>query len=755
MKKKISMIVLALIATAGIMIASKEVTKEYSVVINEIRSTTASKDRTQYFGSDYIELYNGADEDISLEGWYLSDDEADLLKCQLSEVVIPARGYVALHADDGRGEDNSSLDFKISPMGEKLFLSDSSGELVDSVLIPELKFGETYSRTRDGKDSWVIKEESYLESNELAEEIPDNVLEIPVFSHESGFYAEEFKLEMHCKWGETIYYTLDGSIPTKDSLKYENPIIIKNNSEQPNTIKAVRNVIKDWEEYYPENENLDKAVVVRALSVDRKGRVSDVVTKTYFVDLEKYKNENIISVVAEYDDLFGDYGIFVTGKEYDEAYLAGVNEDELPDPNFIQSGRQWEILGNLQLFSEEKEIFNQPAGIRTYGGSNRHGKTKRMSFYSRMSYSGNDCFENLLLADREIHSMGTNSSVGNVILPQLVTDRSVATQGAMKTKIFLNGEYYSEHSIMEKFSNQFFVQKYGVEGDNLILIKDGEVSEGTSEDGLTYKWLLKVAGTEDLSIAENYAEVEKLMDVQSYIDFICTNVYLCNMDMSETKNYLLWRTRVDEGTAYGDTRFRWMVYDMGALDGHISLEHYGIERAAELNSFTVKGRHVGHSINEQTIYQGLKVNPTFCKQFVLSFMDMTNVNFAVENVEKVFEQYEFEMKNFGDFFERRFEYIVPYMAEEFGLTGTLEEIVLEVSDPEGGTIQLNTTIPDLSEGSWRGLYYTDYPVTVTAVPNDGYIFEGWSGDVASAENTVEADVLAGGTCLKAIFSKIK
>ena len=168
MKKKISMIVLALIATAGIMIASKEVTKEYSVVINEIRSTTASKDRTQYFGSDYIELYNGDDEDISLEGWYLSDDEADLLKCQLSEVVIPARGYVALHADDGRGEDNSSLDFKISPMGEKLFLSESSGELVDSVLIPELKFGETYSRTRDGEDSWVIKEESYLESNELA-----------------------------------------------------------------------------------------------------------------------------------------------------------------------------------------------------------------------------------------------------------------------------------------------------------------------------------------------------------------------------------------------------------------------------------------------------------------------------------------------------------------------------------------------------------------------------------------------------------
>ena len=136
--------------------------------------------------------------------------------------------------------------------------------------------------------------------------------------------------------------------------------------------------------------------------------------------------------------------------------------------------------------------------------------------------------------------------------------------------------------------------------------------------------------------------------------------------------------------------------------------------------------------------------------FVLYFWG----NFSVENVENVFSKWKVSIDEYDGFFKERFDYIVPYMAEEFGLTGTLEEVTLKVNDVEGGTILLNTTTPDLSKGSWTGKYYTDYPVTVTAVAAEGYEFAGWSGSVTSKNDTINVEVEAGGSVLEACFEKV-
>lgn len=752
MKAKVAFFITTLVAVTALIFLKKEFNTVSTVCINEVRGITASKYRDGFFGSDYIELYNTTNTPISLEGWYLSDEESDLLKSRISNIVIEPKSYAVFYAIGEENEDGQKLNFKISSSGEKIFLSNSAGELVDSVLIPELKFGEVYAREKDGKNKWLIKAESLLASNETAEEVLERALENPVFSHESGFYDEAFSLELRCNRGETIYYTLDGSVPTENSNIYRQPIKIENISARPNVIKAVRNIRTDWIDWWPDSEPVDKAIIVRAISKDKNNRVSEVITKTYFVELDQYKNKNIISVVAEYDDLFGDDGIFVTGKTYDEQYASGVTEN-LPQPNFAKSGRRYEVLGNLEYFSNGVELCNQLTGIRTYGGSSRYGKIKRMSLYSRNEYSGNEYFEGITLGGRNVHSMGTNGDYGNLILPQLVLDRSVAVQGIERTHIFINGEYYSNNDLIEKYSKQYFEQRYGIQEDNLVVYKDGEVSEGKEEHILFYKWLLKQAETLDLSVEENYSLIEELMDVQSYIDYICANVYLCNMDVSQDKNYMFWRSVEDDGTIFGDTRFRWMMYDMGALDSQIKLEYYDVEEEAEVNSFSAKGRHVGHSINEQTLYQALKENESYCKQFVISFMDMANVNFSMENVGKVFTQWEFDTDLYDGFFEKRFDYIVPYLAEEFDLTGTLEEVTLKVNDVNGGSILLNTTTPDLSEGSWSGKYYTDYPVTVTAIPAEGYEFVGWSGSVDADGNVIDVDVAEGGITLEALFEK--
>lgn len=726
--------------------------KGKNVFINEVRSWDVDVTRTGYYGSDYIELYNASSEDISLDGWYMSDDESDLQQSRLSDITIGAKDYVLIYAN-GKGDSGDSVLFKINAEGEKIFLSNAAGELVDSVYVPKQELGTVYARVTDGSKEWAVKEPSILSSNNDKKILPMRSLSEPVFSHESGFYEDAFYLTISAKAGETIHYTLDGSVPTSESNIYQDEILIQNNSAQLNIVNAVRNIRPDWSGYGPDKTPVDKAVIVRAVSMDKNNHASEVVTHTYFVDLEKYKDGNLISVISEYDELFGDEGIFVTGKEYDDAYLLGTLDGSI-EPNIHKGGRRWEALGNIQFLEEGKEIVNQEIGIRIQGASSRNGKKKRMSIFAREEYSGNQYIKGLIFEDgKESHSLMTVTDKANAILQELIKDRDVATQSAMENTLFLNGEYYYSGYILEKYNKYYLQDHYHVSSENVMIVKCDEVTEGPELSDKFYEQMVNFAKDNDLSIQENYNELCMKMDMQSFIDYICANAYFCNMDVSEDKNYMIWRTIDPENAEEGDTRWRWMIYDVDCLSW-THPEAYGVERKSQIDSFSKVMEYTGESLNSHPILVAAKSNKNFCKQFVLTFMDMANTNFSIKNVEKVFSKWNVSLDEYDGFFKERFDYIVPYMAEEFGLTGTLEDVTLKTNHTSGGTIQINTTIPDLSEGSWTGKYYTDYPVTVTAVPADGYEFVGWSGSVSTDSATIEAEVVEGGITLEAVFEKI-
>ena len=56
----------------------------------------------------------------------------------------------------------------------------------------------------------------------------------PVLSHTSGFYEDDFLLTITAQAGAEIYYTLDGSVPDRNSLRYEEPLLITDSSQNPN-----------------------------------------------------------------------------------------------------------------------------------------------------------------------------------------------------------------------------------------------------------------------------------------------------------------------------------------------------------------------------------------------------------------------------------------------------------------------------------------------------------------------------------------
>lgn len=136
-------------------------------------------------------------------------------------------------------------------------------------------------------------------------------------------------------------------------------------------------------------------------------------------------------------------------------------------------------------------------------------------------------------------------------------------------------------------------------------------------------------------------------------------------------------------------------------------------------------------------------------------MDLVNENFSIESVSKMFDKWGVNLDWNHSFFERRPDYIVPPLAWEFGLTGTLEEITLKINDSNAGKISINSITPDISgKDGWTGKYYTDYPVTVTAKANEGYKFTGWrDGNNIVSSESVEFIIPVGGCTYEAVFEK--
>lgn len=701
---------------------------------------------------DYIELYNKSSEEVFFQG-YLSDDENELEKGGLLEMQIPSGGHKIIWAD-GKGNDSDSVNFKISASGEKIFLSDAEGNIIDSIYVPELGGDMAYARMGDGNDSWDYAEPTPNAVNTFVRYAEKYVPAPPLFSKESGFYSEAFWLNLSAEEGTSIYYTLDGSEPTEQDVLYETNILVDDASKNPNVCNAVKTVVENWKEYEPPEDLVDKAVIVRAVAIDGNQNKSSVVTATYFVGLDLYGNTDVLSIVAEPDELFGDDGILVTGREYDEWYLSGGDLEEPPLPNFMKEGKGWEIKGNVQLFLNGKEIMNQKAGIRNQGASNRKKARKRLSIFAREEYGGSSYFDSEIYEGKRTHSFYLNSFFAEAFLQRLVEDRNISFRQSRPVTVFLNGEYWYTSYMLEKYNKYFLEDIYGVDSENIVIIKDGEVSEGEEYANL-YEELYELRESmpeEGMTDEQYYEKWNQVIDIQSYIDYLCTNIYLCNMDFSEEKNYMLWRTAEDEGTEYGDGRWRWMLYDLDCIEW-FSTKNYEVSEVAEINSFAAQGKYVSYPIDEQSLFVALKHNPIFRKQFVITFMDMINTNFSIGKVEDVLKKGKVDLAWKNNFFLDRPQYMVGYLAEEFGLEGTLSSLVLELDDPEAGTIQVNTCVPDLSDGSWTGRYYTDYPVTLTARTNAGYRFVGWEGDYSGNSESISTELKSGTFVIKAIFEK--
>lgn len=718
----------------------------------------------------YVLIRNNGTFTVEAEGLYLSEDDRFLHNLRLKSIKLgPGESF--------RQDFTSDVSLNVKKDGGSIiFLSDAEETILDSIVVPALKEEETYLLS---DNEWTVV------GKVLPEETPAVTVAPPVFSLPAGFYDNEFELTLTSEPGTTIYYTLDCSEPTTDSTRYDTPIHVYDRSNDANEFRSVRNVIRDYLRTEPANTPVKKAFIIRAISVDEYGNSSAIQTNSYFIGLKSYEQGTVVSLVIAPENLFDPQtGIYVVGKAYDDWYkkqfnpkvpLSTVGE---PAINFLQRGVEWERPAQFIMFENGEQTINQLAGVRIQGASARSRAIKRFSIYARKQYSGSSFFDIPLYGDNYAHSVTLREGFDNSFIPYLVTDRAITAASSREVRVFLNGEFWYNTFMQEKFSEKLFSERYGLSKDNVQVLKIGYLSSASDEEKKLFdSFIQQFFLIGDLSIPENFDRLNELVDIQSYIDFTCINVYMANMDTTDSLNTLLWRTIIKENDSYGDGRWRWSLYDLDMLRME-SVAANNNPSPAQINSFSDTMPFNKRKMNEEPFFSALKQNPSFCKQFVLTFMDLANHNFRKERIQEMMAYLGRDIATYQDgFYLYRDQYIIPYMAEEFGLTSTPQKVTVSSNLPEK-SVRLNTlnleleeTEPEVPETmpweawkaqfmepqppyyGWEGLYFTEYPVTVSTEEPDFLRWEVTSGEETKTftDRTIEVPVVEGGVEIHAIF----
>ena len=495
-----------------------------------------------------------------------------------------------------------------------------------------------------------------------------------IISKDSCSVKEDFlNISMKTRKGYKIFYTLDGSIPTKNSIRYKNRITLTKYSS-PDQLVLNENKELMAHEGINSDDNIPKATILRAVSIAPNGTIGPIETKTFFIGTDisdYYGNVAVFSLVTDPKNLL-DYnkGILVKGKIYDEWSKTKDGMKVLNDNikyeiqgNFTQKGKEWEREATLELFDgSNNSIWQENVGIRLKGNKTRFYSQKSFNIYFRKEYGNKVLKYELFKDNKDINGKIINKyekfslrNGGNdteflkykdQFLQDLVKSRKVDTQTGRPAILFINGEYWGIYNLQEKYSDTYYSEHYNIDKDNIIVIKESELDEGEEEDIKLYDELMKYAN-KDLSNEEIYNEFKEIVDIDSMLDYFAIEIYIGNSDWGEEngilKNTQLWRVRKPDGSLYGDGKWRWSLYDL-----EYSSSLYG-QKETNVNYNTIK-----QAIERQPLFKSVMKNEEFRSCFYNTLKEIGNNNFNSEKLNTILDNYETTWSSYLLDYYRRF-----------------------------------------------------------------------------------------------------
>ena len=488
---------------------------------------------------------------------------------------------------------------------------------------------------------------------------------LPVFNFESGFYkCSSMDIIISIKDpNATIYYTLDGSLPTVNSQVYKFPITLKNKSFKENVYSNIRRVSPD-RNYVPK-EKVKKANIIRVRVKLSDGSLTPVITKTYFVGIDRkalYGDVPIISITTDPKNLF-DYerGIYTMGKLYDDWITEDPKNKEKPGysqkGNFNVKGRESERPASIEYFptDENKEGFNENAGIRVMGGVSRSFIQKSFRVVFRKDYGKKNLKYELIPGNIRSDGKGVvnkyksfnirnggndyeTTKIRDTTLQYFISNRNIETQQSEIVVVFLNGEYWGVYNLMENYVEHYISNNYDIDDDNVIIVKKNKIEAGVEDDLDSFKQDINFIINEDMSKSSNYKKASELLDLDSFAMYCAFNIYISNKDgIFQNNNWSMWRVREPvQNATNADGKWRMILFD-----NELSTSLFGDGKDYNrtflpdiLNETSKVAKNFGTKL-----LNSLLKNSEFKNMFINALSDVRNIDFeesrVYEHIEKI------------------------------------------------------------------------------------------------------------------------
>ncbi|MCD4695974.1 MAG: CotH kinase family protein [Bacteroidales bacterium] len=598
--------------------------------------------------------------------------------------------------------------FKLSSAGESLMLSDTDGNMIDLINYPHMQADNSYGLQTDAGENLVFFFTPTPGYSNDSSTPYTAYTKTPQLSIDAGFYNESLNVGvLNFLPGDTLRYTLNGSTVADSSTVYSGNIFI------------------------------DSTTVLKTRFFHSNKIPGKTTTNSYIINYTS--TLPVISLSINPHDLWDwEEGIYVLGPG------AGASFPFL-GANFWQD---WEKPIHLEYFDPDQNPgFEIDADVVIHGGFSRAYNMKSLRILTNGKYDTPEInyqvfknkdiqiFKKLIL--RNSGQDFNKAHFRDAFMHDLVAkNTNIDYQAYEPSVVFLNGEYWGIHNIREKIDRYYVNSNFAVHPDSVELLRDNRIVV----EGNYYHYQQMVEYIKSIQVVDSavYDSISRLVDIDNYSDYFIAEMFYVNHDWPG-HNTKYWRKSDDTSIwryILTDTDFGFGTYSnvtdnelyrvlhnnimwadnhwiLRRLMGNLNYREYFINRSADMFNTVLHP--------EVMIIKILEYKERLAPEMI----------FHKERWGGTYEGWEAEVDEMIYFAENRGQYSRQHYINEFNLEKTVE-IGLDVDSIIHGSLKINTIFPDSLP--WQGIYFDGNPVTITAVPDSGFLFSHWESSFNISEN---------------------
>ena len=395
----------------------------------------------------------------------------------------------------------------------------------------------------------------------------------------SGYVKNGFYLKLNNLEKGQIYYTIDGSLPTKNSLVYNGNIFV--NEVKEDLSKVVTSKI--WKAPFFDGLKERKAFVLRSSNNFINNRYSIPDNQTYFFSND-YKLPVVSLMLNPKHFVSDNEGVYVFGQ-------TGIDSNKWTHKpwwdefgNYSERGFKSERRCLVQFFDEKLNLkFEGDFGVRINGNATRAFPQKSLRIKTSKVYSDkklNYTFESSTLTQFDqlvLRNSGNDwgkTMIADGVMQSLLKDFKIDKQFFKASVVYVNGEYWGIHNIRTKFNDNLLADLNNVTTKEVLLLEgNGEVKDGNEKLISHFNKLIGAINNKDKEL------ILSCIDKESFYDYMIAQTFFANQDWPNNNHrfYVLNKE--------GKKKIKWVVFDLDYGFGYLG------NNQVSTNMFTYLQQH--------------------------------------------------------------------------------------------------------------------------------------------------------------------